>query len=193
MSHNEHCKKCKTTFLKALETEYGEVIEQWQSGWPCKIEDIRSIPHLSKARRNSIIKIYKAIQRYRGYDNFVRRKALPRCDYFIKSLNCIVEFDESQHFTSPRALTYSLYPKWVKAGYDKNIWKIRCEGLNRRDSDPIYRDEQRAWYDTLRDVFPNVFGMNPTIRIYAKDNIWCLDKNATIKTLKDNILKFYKL
>jgi len=48
-----------------------------------------------------------------------------------------------------------------------------CEKINAKDNDPPYRDEQRAWYDTLRDFLPSILGLNPTIRLYAKDFVWC--------------------
>ena len=105
MAHKESCKKCKIAFLKALTKEFGEVTEQWKSGWPCRIDEVLSIPQITKATARSLEKIYKALQDHRGHHDFAGQQKLPRCDYYIKSLNCIVEFDESQHFTSPRALT----------------------------------------------------------------------------------------
>ena len=35
------------------------------------------------------------------------------------------------------------------------------------------RDEQRAWYDTLRDLVPSIMGLQPTVRLYASDQVWC--------------------
>ena len=35
------------------------------------------------------------------------------------------------------------------------------------------RDEQRAWYDTLRDLVPSIKGLRPTVRLYARDRAWC--------------------
>ncbi len=29
-----------------------------------------------------------------------------------------------------------------------------CDRVHARDNEPCYRDEQRAWYDTLRDILP---------------------------------------
>ena len=173
MVHKESCKKCKVAFLKALTKEFGEVTEQWKSGWPCRIDGILSIPQITKATARSLEKIYKALQDHRGYKLFVGRKILPNCDYYVKSLNCLIEFDESQHFTSPRALTLSLYPRGLKLGYDRKVWLNRCQELDRHDNDPPWRDETRAWYDTLRDILPVTFGMRSTIRVFAKEMIWC--------------------
>ena len=180
MVHKESCKKCKTAFLKALTKEFGEVTEQWKSDWPCRIDEILSIPQVTKATARSLEKIYKALQDHRGHHHFVGLQKLPRCDYYIKSLNCIVEFDESQHFASPRALTLSLYPRGLKLGYDRKVWLNRCQELNRHDNDPADRDEKRAWYDTLRDILPITFGMRPTIRVFAKEIIWCEESNKNI-------------
>jgi hypothetical protein len=38
---------------------------------------------------------------------------------------------------------------------------------------PIDRDERRAWYDTLRDLVPIVYGFKPTVRLYAEELEWC--------------------
>ena len=52
------------------------------------------------------------------------------------------------------------------------------EKLNKKDNDPPFRDEQRAWYDTLRDFAPIFLGIKPTIRLFVSDYVWCsLDAN----------------
>jgi len=48
-----------------------------------------------------------------------------------------------------------------------------CGSINARDNDPLHRDEQRAWYDVLRDFIPIIEGLKPTIRLFAGDLIWC--------------------
>ena len=110
MAHLESCKKCKSVFLDTLRSEFGEVIEQWDSGWPSKIGDILKLPQLKKKPVGSLLKIHKTLQEHRGHTDFVHQLKLPRCDYYIKSLNCILEFDESQHFSAPRSITLSHYP-----------------------------------------------------------------------------------
>jgi hypothetical protein len=188
LAHYEHCRKCKNVFIKALTKEFGEITEQWKSGWPCRIDDVLRLPEISKAKARSIKEIYTNLQQHRGYHNFVGVRKLPACDYYIKSLDCIVEFDESQHFTAPRALAFSLYPRGIKLGYDRKIWLRRCKELDRHDNDPADRDEKRAWYDTLRDILPPAFGMNPTIRILAKEKIWCEENiELYMSKLKNNI------
>ena len=38
---------------------------------------------------------------------------------------------------------------------------------------PPSATEQRAWYDTLRDLVPSIVGLQPTVRLYARDRVWC--------------------
>lgn len=173
MGHSESCKKCKTIFLKSLKKEYGKVIEQWKPGWSCRIDDILALPEIDKRTANLLENIYISLQNHRGYDKIVGVNKLPACDYYIPFLNRIVEIDESQHFTTPRAITLSEYSKFFSVGFNKNEWKSRCERLNRHDNHPPHRDETRAWYDTLRDILPQQFGMHPTVRIIAKDMVLC--------------------
>ena len=185
MVHKESCKKCKVAFLKALTKEFGEVTEQWKSGWPCRIDEILSIPQITKATARSLEKIYKALQDHRGHHDFVGQQKLSGCDYYIKSLNCIVEFDESQHFTAPRAIALSEYPESFQFGFSKKEWANRCNNLNRRDNDPPHRDETRAWYDVLRDIMPSIYGMRPTLRVYSKDTVWCKEYDEVFKIIEN--------
>ena len=66
-----------------------------------------------------------------------------------------------------------------------------CERINSKDNNPPYRDEQRAWYDTLRDFLPALIGFKPTIRLFTWDFVWCSldpDNPSDIRRFK-NILK----
>ena len=48
---------------------------------------------------------------------------------------------------------------------------------------PPYRDEQRAWYDALRDLLPSLEDLQATVRLYARDLTWCsLDPDNTTAT-----------
>jgi len=94
-------------------------------------------------------------------------------DYFVPEPGFIVEFDESQHFTAARKTALQHYPAELEIGFDRAGWIHLCERLNRHDPAPPYRDEQRAWYDTLRDFLPNIFNLQPTVRLYASDRRWC--------------------
>ena len=98
---------------------------------------------------------------------------LPKIDYFIPSGGLIIEFDESQHFTKPREITFNHYPNNIEIGFSKEKWTSLCQKLNKKDNDPPYRDEQRAWYDVVRDFAPQLLGAGKTIRLHARDEIWC--------------------
>jgi hypothetical protein len=94
----------------------------------------------------------------------------------------ILEFDESQHFTSARKITLELYPD-LTLGFDRRKWIELCLSIDAKDNSPPYRDEQRAWYDTLRDFLPELADLKPTVRLFARDLRWCSlnpDKNTDV-------------
>ncbi len=123
-------------------------------------------------------RIHTALQSYRGFENFTRSNKISGCDFYIPNPGFILEFDESQHFTTPRKIALQNYPLDLEVGFSKENWINKCEVLNRKDNDPVFRDEQRAWYDTLRDFLPTFKGLNPSIRIFSKRKQWCtLDPN----------------
>ena len=95
------------------------------------------------------------------------------CDYWVPDPGFIVEFDESQHFTIPRKLALAEYADEEHLGFSAKRWITLCEHHDSKDNDPPFRDEQRAWYDTLRDVLPSIKGLGPTVRLYAGDRVWC--------------------
>ncbi len=164
----ERCKECKRTVERLLEKIYGEVEANYKLYVGAHPEDFEGTPCYSQLK-----KIYEALQNYRGFKEFIKAKALPNCDFFVPNPGIIVEFDESQHFTIPRKITLENYPDGIKLGFDKGKWIKLCEKIKARDDTPLYRDEQRAWYDTLRDFLPLIKGLRPTIRLFAKDFAWC--------------------
>ncbi len=97
--------------------------------------------------------IYDALCDYRGHTEFAKPGKI-KCDYVIgiDTNKIIIEYDEDQHFTKARELTFNHYPKDVKIRFDKDVWIERCRNLNRHDNDPVYRDEQRAFRDAIRDI-----------------------------------------
>ena len=58
-------------------------------------------------------------------------------------------------------------------GFSAARWSGLCEHHDAEDNHPPYRDEQRAWYDTLRDLVPPHEKLHPTVRLYARDLKWC--------------------
>ena len=168
IKHNERCKACKITVANLLAEMYGEIKLNYNLNVPCRIED-----YTNNALHDDLDKIYKKLQLHRNYVSFVKAKKLPNVDFFAPTAEVIVEFDESQHFTELRAISISEYPEDMALGFDKRKWQSLCSKLRRKDNDPPYRDEQRAWYDTLRDFAPKILDLKPTIRLYSSDYIWC--------------------
>ena len=166
--HNERCPKCKETIKKLLEKIYGKVKVNYKFDIGVFPEDFKNTRHYK-----DLEEIFKALQNHRGFREFVKAKTLPNCDFFIPNPGFIIEFDESQHFTLSRKITLEKYPDNLNLGFSREKWMRLCEKINAKDNDPPYRDEQRAWYDTLRDFLPSILGLNPTIRLYAKDFVWC--------------------
>lgn len=185
-SHNEGCPRCKQSVKCLLDVLFGDVKVNWDLNIPCRLGDYKN-----SLFYGALEKIYVALIAHRGFDNFVRAKKLPRVDFFIPDKNFIVEFDESQHFTKPRDIALDLYPENKDVGYSIERWRTLCQQLNKRDNDPPYRDEQRAWYDTLRDFAPDFLGSGKIVRLYSRDQIWCaLDPNdeAHLQIFKQMIL-----
>lgn len=147
---------------------YGEVKTNYQLPISTRLEDYKQFPFYSHLHT-----IFTALQKHRGHQNFVRTPTLPQCDFFVPAPGFIVEFDESQHFTQPRALTLGHYSSELRLGFSLPNWRSLCQRLHARDNDPPFRDEQRAWYDTLRDFLPVIKELRPTVRLYASEERWC--------------------
>ena len=74
-------------------------------------------------------------------------------------------------------------------GFNRQLWLQRCAELNRHDNSPPYRDEQRAWFDTLRDFPPACLGLQPVARIYAGTTVWCrLDLHKGVEAVLHDAL-----
>lgn len=129
--------------------------------------------YIGSVYHDELNEIYSALQTCRGHDNFVKTRNLPHCDYYVPNPGFILEFDESQHFTFCRKISLTKYPSNLQLGFEAKKWIRLCQELNKKDNDPPYRDEQRAWYDTLRDFLPSLIGLKPTIRLYSRDFHWC--------------------
>jgi ribosomal protein L37AE/L43A len=165
--HDERCPQCKETVRRLLEKIYGKVKANFKFEVGTYPEDFRNTSVFEK-----LLEIFGALQNLRGFKEFVGARSLPHCDFFIPSLGFVVEFDESQHFTLPRKITLEHYPE-LELGFDKERWLMLCEKIKAKDNNPPYRDEQRAWYDTLRDFLPAIKGLKPTVRLFASDLVWC--------------------
>lgn len=89
----------------------------------------------------------------------------------------IVEVDEVQHFTPPRARTLALYPTDSATAFDEDTWASRSAAATKlrgggwgRPCPPLFpkpggRHLQRAFRDALADLLPRHHGWAPTLRI----------------------------
>jgi len=171
--HNERCADCKNYIAAMLKKLYGSVERNSQISIPSTPDRLDHSPPSETLRT-----IYTALQNSRGFRSFVRQEKLPRCDFLVPKPGFIVEFDESQHFSAMKKLSLVYYPSCLHFGFDLARWRQLCDKLNRHDNDPPFRDEQRAWYDTLRDFAPYILKSMPTlptIRLYAGEYKWCTD------------------
>jgi hypothetical protein len=166
-AHSERCAACKTALKALLDQAFGEVVVGPRFGWPTRPRDYAASPLAAELQR-----IHDVLVAERGHTNFVGRARIPASDFFVRSLALLVELDESQHFTTPRASALAAYPRSVRLGFDRDEWLTHCRVLHVRDSDP-HRDETRAWYDTLRDLVPSLHGMAPTVRLRAGSVAFC--------------------
>ena len=173
--HSERCPECKIRVRELLERLYGTCLTDHRFRWRTSLAAYRGTK-IERTLRN----VAAALKTHRGFGvgDFVKSEYLAACDFWVPDPGFIVEFDESQHFTAPRNLALTAYPAKHPLNFSAERWISLCERHNARDNDPPYRDEQRAWYDTLRDLVPPLEGLKPTVRLYARDLAWCsLDPN----------------
>ncbi len=180
--HDSRCNKCKSVIYKFLFEIFHELEFKYKSDKvSTQLEDYKGTQAYKPLSR-----IYKALQEINGHESFVNSKNLQRCDLFLPSKKIVIETDEIQHFTYPRYIALKNYPKEFKTGYDITWYYSECNRIKSYDSDPIYRDEQRAWYDTLRDFLPILTGdVKRTVRIPLGFHAWC-KLDPTIN--KDNLI-----
>lgn len=179
--HDERCRKCKNMVGEFLRHIYGEVSEQYDLNLPADVEDYKDARFYKDLQ-----KIHAALQDHRGFLQFTKARRLPAVDCFVAEPGFIVEFDESQHFTEPRKIALQEYPVALRLGFPKDKWMDRCATLHKKDNDPPYRDEQRAWYDTLRD-FGSVLRQIPLIRMRPDERVWCelkVNNDADVERFK---------
>ena len=107
-----------------------------------------------------------------------------RPDAYLPALNCILEFDEAQHFTIQRKISLTAYPPGIHLGYDRQHYISLCQihhdsaskkgppGFRKPTKDFPFsggRHSQRALFDSFRDILPLRNGLSPTIRISEFD------------------------
>lgn len=168
IQHSGHCRPCKERVREMLSALYGECQVNYGFAWSARTED-----YASTVVGDALQRIRTALGDVRGHRDFIKSPLVPPCDYYIPEEKLIVEFDESQHFTCQRLISLSLYPDDPKYGFSLERWTDLCRRIAAIDDTPIDRDERRAWYDSLRDLVPAVYGFKPTVRLYAGESAWC--------------------
>ena len=168
--HSERCRACKVRVGQLIERIYGACVRNHRFPWPTNLAAYAGTS-IGPVLRD----VAGVLEGYRGYSvgTFVRTPVLAGCDYWVPDPGFIVEFDESQHFTILRKLALAVYADEHPLGFAARRWLELCQQHDARDNDPLFRDEQRAWYDTLRDLVPPIVGLQPTVRLYARDLVWC--------------------
>ena len=175
--HSERCRACKTRVRELLERIYGTCQPNRRLRWQTSLAAYEGTL-IEPALRN----VAEALATYRGFSSgeYVRSGVLAPCDFWVPHPGFIVEFDESQHFTSPRRLALCAYANEHPLGFSPQHWIALCAHHDAKDNDPPFRDEQRAWYDTLRDLVPLLEDLQPTVRLYARALAWCsLDPDSS--------------
>ena len=170
----------KDFLIKLLKQRFGCVMTEAKFDW-LKVPDCVS-------KEGVLNEIYETLASIRGCKYFPTPCYPLACDFFIPSKNLIIEYDERQHFTEQRAESLAHYPLDLNLGFDKDKWCEACENIKATDNDPIYRDEQRAFYDSVRDILAARNGIT-LIRIKDGDYKWDLESgeeelNKLINSLK---------
>jgi very-short-patch-repair endonuclease len=150
-----------------LEKNFGKV-ETEKTFAGIQIPDLDNRHTMDKALRSILDKI----ESVRGMTVKGQPRRLLSFDYYLPSKKVVIEFDERQHFTLPRAASLQAYPDGKKLSFDKEKWIQLCHEINAGDNSPAYRDEQRAFYDAVRDIMASRIGLQPVVRIYEADVLW---------------------
>lgn len=134
----------KQALLELLTKQFGTVECEAQFPWLV-------VPHVNEMME-PLKGIFQALQTMRGYSNFTAAGRSLRCDFYIPELKIIVEYDERQHFTDQRAKALGLYPAELSMEFNQQEWIAACSSIKATDPSPPHRDEQRAFYDSMRDI-----------------------------------------
>ena len=153
----------KDALRKLLELRFDKVICEAKFEWLV-------VPHHAQMETR-LAKIVRELASYRGHANFYSPGQSLSVDYFIPSKRLIIEYDERQHFTMPRAIALRHYPDDLRFGFDRSYWISTCESIRAVDQSPYDRDETRAFYDSLRDIIATIHGFT-VVRIKEKDQDW---------------------
>ena len=130
-----------------------------KDGYSCivceKTFDWMRTPHWEKSPKEltgSFKKLFNALKSYRNQDEkFAKKDYQLRCDFVSDYHKVIVEYDERQHFSMARKVSLESY-KDIPVDFDRDLWIRACTEVQARDNEPKYRDEGRAYLDSVRDI-----------------------------------------
>lgn len=154
----------RAALKRVLEKRYGHVETEWKS-------PLISVPDLIERTQMSsdIRKIVEALTGFRMMEIRGRKGHKLAFDLFIPKLNLPIEFDERQHFTPLRAVSLRNYPVNARLGFSREKWIRLSDEIRAGDNSPMYRDEQRALYDSIRDLMAPEIGLSPVVRVFEED------------------------
>jgi very-short-patch-repair endonuclease len=140
----------KQEIAKLLQKLFGVI--QTEKGFPWLV--VPSIELLD----DKIGPVRKAIGLVRGITDFSTPGCKLRFDFCIENKQLVIEYDERQHFTQQRAAALKAYPDGISVGFDMPEWIVECHRIKATDPSPSHRDEQRAYYDSVRDILASANG-----------------------------------
>ena len=157
----------REAFKQVISNKWGKVESEY------KFDGI-IVPDLENRQgiTTELLNILSSIEAQRQINVKGKKNYKLSCDFFLPDVNLVIEFDERQHFTLLRAASLAAYPNDVKLGFDAQRWMDLSFQIQAGDNSPIYRDEQRAFYDSLRDILAIHIGLKPVVRIFEEDVLW---------------------
>jgi hypothetical protein len=157
----------RAALRRILEKRYGHVETEWKNpliSVPDLIQGVGIDGHLSR--------ILEALTNYRDREIKGREGHKLAFDFFVSETSLPIEFDERQHFTPLRAVSLENYPINASLGFSRDKWIRLSKEIRAGDNSPAYRDEQRALYDSIRDLMAPKIGLLPVVRIFEEDVEW---------------------
>lgn len=182
---------CQRAFAAAAAGE-GIVLEAARESWLNQRGHL-GLPESAARARAALSEIFEAL------GGSIREQAAKRLtplpgDFRHAVSGTLIEVDESQHFTSFRLTSLSLYPADVALGFDLDEYRELCREWTPR-SDRYRasksavgfgeggRQRQRAYSDALRDLAAPAIGRPPVIRAPAPDR----DGESAYQRVRDRL------
>ena len=141
----------RTALIAALKQKFDDVQTE------CRNLPWLTVPDMERLN-GPLKRVFNALVRHRGYTEFATPGHKLACDIVIPARKLIIEYDERQHFTAPRAIALKCYPEGTVVGFERSEWIEYCEAIDAHDNAPVFRDEQRAFYDSARDLLASANG-----------------------------------